>query len=314
MIALPMSASSSPNPPIALKVRLVLLLLRLGSVVPLGWLHALGAGLGRLMGWVNTREARVARRNAELVGDSLAIPDREHFVRTVMAETGKNLLELARIWGADPERALATIVEIRGLDHFAAARGLGRGLIVAAPHLGCWELLNLWLCRQGPTAILYRQPQHAEWEPLLTRSRGKLQATQIRADAGGVRELLRVLKAGSCVGILPDQRAKGGEGVVAPFFGHPVRSMTLLSRVAARTGVPVVFGFCERLPGGRGFRLHFLPADPDIASTDHGAAVAALHRGLEACVRLAPLQYQWTYKRFSMQPEDPHCAVYDRLR
>lgn len=314
MIALPMSASSSPNPPIALKVRLVLLLLRVGSLLPLAGLHALGAGLGRLMGWVNTREARVARRNAELVGGMLGVPDTERFVRTVMAETGKNLLELACIWGSGPERALARIVEIRGREHFEAARAQGRGMIVAAPHLGCWELLNLWLCRQGPTAILYRQPQHAEWEPLLTRSRGKLDATQIRADAGGVRELLRVLKAGACVGILPDQRAKGGEGVIAPFLGHPVRSMTLLSRVAARTGVPVVFGFCERLPHGQGFRLHFLPADPDIASTDHGRAVAALHHGLEACVRLAPLQYQWTYKRFSMQPEDPQCRVYDHLR
>ena len=227
---------------------------------------------------------------------------------------GKNLAELALVWGAKPERALAHIVEVRGREHFDSARAEGRGLIIAAPHLGCWELLNLWLCSQGPTAILYRQPQHPEWEPLLTGARGQLGATQIRADSGGVRELLRVLKAGLCVGILPDQRAKGGEGVVAPFFGHPVRSMTLLSRVAARTRVPVVFGCCERLPKGQGYRLHFLPADPDIASVDHVAAVAALHRGLEACVRLAPLQYQWTYKRFSMQPEDPDCQVYAGMR
>ena len=36
----------------------------------------------------------------------------------------------------------------------------------------------------------------------LTGARGQLGATQIRADSGGVRELLRVLKAGLCVGCL----------------------------------------------------------------------------------------------------------------
>jgi len=315
IIALPMSASSSPPPgsPV-LKVRMTRLLMSLASRLPLSWLHALGAFVGRLMALLNTREARVARRNFDLLGGALDLPDRETFVRAVMGETGRNLTELARIWGATPDRALSLIVEVKGLQTFEAARAQGKGLIVAAPHLGCWELLNLWLCRQGPMALLYRQPQHAEWEPLLTLARGQLGATQIRADAVGVRELLRVLKAGFCVGILPDQRAKGGEGVVAPFFGLPVRSMTLLSRIAQRTHVPVVFAFCERLPCGRGFRLHFLPADPGIADADHVQAVAALHRGLEDCVRLAPLQYQWTYKRFSMQPEDPHCKVYDRMR
>lgn len=316
IIALPMSASSSPLPPVSpvLKVRMTRLLMSLASRLPLSWLHALGACVGRLMAVLNTREARVARRNFDLLGAALDLPDRETFVREVMCETGRNLTELARIWGAAPDRALSLIVEVNGQHLFEAARAQGKGLIVAAPHLGCWELLNLWLCRQGPMALLYRQPQHAEWEPLLTLARGQLGATQIRADAGGVRELLRVLKAGFCVGILPDQRAKGGEGVIAPFFGQPVRSMTLLSRIVQRTQVPVVFGFCERLPHGRGYRLHFLPADPAIAEADHVQAVGALHRGLENCVRLAPLQYQWTYKRFSMQPEDPRCKVYDRMR
>lgn len=307
-------SSPSPNPPIAFKVRLTLWLLRLASVLPLSWLHALGALAGRMLTLANTREAKVARRNFQLVQEPLRLSDQEAFVRGVMAETGKNLTELALIWGGSPERALARIVEVVGLEHFQTAKARGKGLIVAAPHLGCWELLNLWLCKQGPTAILYRQPQHPEWEPLLTVSRGKLGAQQIRAEASGVRELLRVLKAGYCAGILPDQRAMGGEGEVAPFLGQPVRSMTLLSRLASRTDSAVVFGFCERLPKGRGFRLHFLPAEPDILSADHALAVAALHRGLEACVARAPWQYQWTYKRFSLKTDTQKCAVYRGLK
>jgi KDO2-lipid IV(A) lauroyltransferase len=295
-----------------LKVRLAAALMRAASRLPLRVLHALGAGIGRLAGLLRTREWRVTRRNHELVGAALGIADRDAFVRAVLVETGRNLTELARVWGAAPARALAQVRRVHGGEHFAAARALGRGVIVAAPHLGCWELLNLWLCQQGPMALLYRVPQHGEWEALLRDARGKLGATQVRADAAGVRELLRCLKQGMTLGILPDQRAKGGEGEFAPFFGLPCKSMTLLSRLAEKTGAPVVFGFAERLPHGAGFDLHFLPADAAIASPDRVAAVAALHRGIEACVRIAPTQYQWTYKRYSAQPGVDGDATYAR--
>ena len=92
---------------------------------------------------------------------------------------------IATIFGIFLVRQAALAIPDELLD---AARGQGRGVIVAAPHLGCWELLNLWLCTQGPMALLYRVPQHAEWEALLLDARGKIGATQIRADAAGVRE------------------------------------------------------------------------------------------------------------------------------
>lgn len=293
-----------------LKVRAAMALLRLAAHLPLSWLHAVGAVAGRLAVLLHTREWRVTRRNHELVGATLDRPGRDDFVRAVLVETGKNLTELAKVWGAPPQRALALVRNVHGREHLDAARALGRGVIVAAPHLGCWELLNLWLCAQGPMALLYRVPQHGEWEALLRTARGTLGATQVRADAAGVRELLRCLKQGMTLGILPDQRAKGGEGEFAPFFGLPCKSMTLLSRLAEKTGAPVVFGFAERLAQGQGFDLHFLPADAAIASVDRVAAVAALHRGIEACVRLAPEQYQWTYKRYSAQPGVDGDSIY----
>lgn len=295
-----------------LKVRVAAAAMRLASHLPLSWLHGVGALVGRIAELLKTREWRVTRRNHELVGATLGAADRDAFVRDVLVHTGRNLTELAKIWGATPQRALALIRHVHGREHLDAANAQGRGVIVAAPHLGCWELLNLWLCAQGPLAILYRVPQHAEWEALLRNARGKLDAVQVRADAAGVRELLRCLKQGMTLGILPDQRAKGGEGEFAPFFGLPCKSMTLLSRLAEKTDAAVVFGFAERLPRGRGFDLHFLPAEPGIVSADRTLAVAALHRGIEACVRLAPTQYQWTYKRYSAQPGVAGDQVYGR--
>ncbi len=296
------------------RVRLVRLLMQIGARLPLRLLQAIGGAIAVIMRLVNSREYRVTLRNIALCFPDLDASAQTAYVRASMAHTAMGLCELPRIWAARPQRALAQIVEVRGIELLQAAMAQQRGVIVAAPHLGQWELLNLYLCTQGPMALLYRQPQHAVWEPLLLGGRGGLGAVQVRADAAGVRELFRCLKQKMIVGILPDQRPKGGEGAFAPFFGLPCKSMTLLSRLAHKTGAPVVFGFAERLPHGAGFRLHFLPAPEDIDSADNELAVAALHRGLEACVRIAPMQYQWSYKRFAIQPDGSGQPMYPGCR
>ena len=163
-------------------VRLLALALRLGANLPLRVLHALGGALGRLPALLRTREWRVARRNAELCFPQQDATARARFVRDALAETGKSLAELALVW-SDARRALATIVEVRGLEHIEAARAAGRGTIVAAPHLGAWELLNLQLSTLGPLTILYRVPQRPEYESLLVHA---AQAAQFLPRIGAV--------------------------------------------------------------------------------------------------------------------------------
>ena len=305
---------SAAKPAMSWRVRVVRGLLRVFAVLPLSVLHRFGGVLSGLARLVNSREVRVARRNIALVFPEADGRRQATMLRATLRETACGLTELPRIWGVPAARALALIEAVSGLEHLQRAQAQGCGVLVAAPHLGQWELLNLYLCSRSPMALLYRSPQHAAWEPLLLAVRGSLGAQQIRADAAGVRALVRCLHQGKLVGILPDQRPKGGEGAFAAFFGRPCKSMTLLGRLAHKTGAPVVFGFAERLPDGAGFRVHFLPAPEGIAAADPETAVAALHAGIEACVRIAPLQYQWTYKRYSMQPDRTAESLYPDCR
>ncbi|MEO8010440.1 MAG: lipid A biosynthesis acyltransferase, partial [Dokdonella sp.] len=91
-------------------------------------------------------------------------------------------------------------------------------------------------------------------------------------------------------------------GVFAPFFGIEALTMVLVPRLAERTGAIVLFAFAERLTDGAGFRIHIVPAPEGIADADLRVACSALNRGIENCVVLAPMQYQWHYKRFSKRP------------
>lgn len=278
-------------------------LLRLAGLLPLRALHAVGAALGWLLGRVDNPLRRKAESTLSHVETQFGDKTRQEFMRAALVEAGKSFTEIAKIWTGDPRRNLALIREVHGSELFDAALAARRGLIIAAPHLGCWELLNYWLCSRTPIAIAYRPPRRAELEPLLIRARGGLSAEQVRAEGAGVRTLFKRLKDGGVLGILPDQQPKQGEGEFAPFFGTPALTMVLLSRLAQRTGATVLFAFVERLPRAAGYGLHFLPAPPEIADPDLPRAVAALNHGIEDCVRLAPLQYQWHYKRYSIRPK-----------
>ncbi|MES2311276.1 MAG: lipid A biosynthesis acyltransferase [Pseudomonadota bacterium] len=285
------------------------LLLRLLALLPLRVLHGIGSGLGRLLLWRRGRMVRNTAANLRIARPQLDGAGQEALLREVMIESGRSVSEIVKVWGAGAERALELVREVRGAALLDAALAAGKGVIIAAPHLGCWELLNYWLCRRTPMAILYRPPRIAAIEGLLRKVRGALAPEQVRADGAGVRILYKRLAAGGTVGILPDQKPRAGEGQFAPFFGREALTMVLLPRLAARTGATVLFAFAERLPRGTGYRIHLLPAPPGLADADLGIACHALNQGVQNCVELAFAQYQWQYKRYSA---DGLISPYDR--
>lgn len=284
-------------------IALVYYSLRLLGLMPLRCLHGMGAGIGSLLARGKGRLAWHAKVNMRLVRPDWNQTEQQQAQREIMRHTGRALLEMAAIWGRRPPQALQLVRQVHGETLFREALADERGLIIAAPHAGCWELLNYWLCAQTKMAILYAPPRRANFEALLQRARGAAGPEQIRAGGSGIRELYRRLKQGETVGILPDQEPRRGDGRFAPFFGIETLSMVLLPRLASRTGAIVLFAFAERLPQGKGFDIHFLPCPAGIDDADLTRACAAMNAGVEACAETAFFQYQWTYKRFRERPD-----------
>ena len=278
------------------------------TVARLPWpvLRGLADAIAALSVRLNAREARVARRNLQLIRPDLDAAARETLMREIVRTTARQAFETMRLWTRPATRNLADIVEFHGEALFDAALRDTRGLVVAAPHMGNWELLNQWLAMKTPLAILYRPPESAIGEAFLRRVRANAggQVEQVRAEAAGVRALLKRLQKGGVVGILPDQQPKAGEGEFAPFFGKQALTMTLLGRLAERSGARVLFCWCERIAGSSPprFALHVEAAPDGVADADPQRAVAALNAGVEAIARRDFAQYQWTYKRYTLRP------------
>jgi KDO2-lipid IV(A) lauroyltransferase len=131
------------------------------------------------------------------------------------------------------------------------------------------------------------------------RMRGQMRLAH--ADLAGVRQLLRALKRGENVGLLPDQTPKFGEGVWADFFGRPAFTMTLAARLIDQPGVTPLLVWAQRLRFGRGFAVHFspMPALPSGGSPDRERA---LNAALEQLIMQCPAQYLWGYDRYQLPP------------
>ena len=284
------------------QARLLVIAASLLGRLPWSWLYRLGDAVAALWRWQVARESRVARRNLELAFPGLETGQRDALHRRILRTTARQALETLKLWTRPPAANLALLRERHGEDLYDAALAAGRGVIVAAPHFGNWELLNQWLASRGPIAIVYRPPESAVGDEFLQQVRGVDNVRQVRAEGPAVRQLWKVLKDGGAVGILPDQQPKAGDGEFAPFFGVQALTMTLLSRLAERTGAPVLLAWCERIDGGPGFALHVEPAPAAIADPDPQAAVECLNREVERIARRDPAQYQWTYKRYTLRP------------
>lgn len=286
-----------------MRIRLIKALIWLFSRLPLSLAHRIGAFFGVLVWHFPTRTRQIARRNIALCFPELPPQQRERLARQALIESGKTLLEFGPLWSLTPARFEQLLISEEGAEAVHAARAAGRGIILATPHLGSWEMGGHYCAQRWQITSLYRPPRMQELETVLLEGRSQLGARLVPTTAQGVRTLFETLQRGGVVGILPDQDPGASGGVFAPFFGIPTNTMVLLNRLARKTNAAVFIGFCERLPKARGYRIHIIPAPAGIDSDDPVSAASALNAGIEQLVHTKPEQYQWGYRRFRTRPK-----------
>ena len=270
--------------------------------LPLPVLHGLGACLGWCLSFTSARPKKIAATNIALCWPTLSAAQQRKLTRDCLAETGKTLFEMGALWLRPGKQMLRLIKQVHGSELVEQAQAKGKGVILATPHLGAWEGAGLYCADRFNITCLYRPPRKPGLDQLINTARSRLGGQYIAANAQGTRLLYKTLRQGKIIAMLPDQEPQTGAGMFAPFFGTPAYSMVLLARMAAKSGTPVIFVWCERLSWGRGYHLYFREMPGVTNATDITAAVNATNRAVEDCVRECPSQYQWSYRRFRSRP------------
>lgn len=272
---------------------------RLLSRLPLGALQAAGALLGLAVYLLSpTYRARI-RANLARAGLPAGLRWR------CAQQAGRMVGELPWVWFR-PLPQLVDRVACDDLCVLEAAEREGRGVLFLTPHLGAFEVTARWYATRAPITVLFKPPKQAPLAALLAAARNAGAMRSAPATLTGVRALLRALRDGEAVGLLPDQVPGTGEGRWVPFFGTPAYTMTLPERLARATGACVVLAVGERLGLGRGWRVH-------LRRFDGAPTPAALNAAMQADVLRLPAQYLWGYNRYKTPagapgPADPEPA------
>lgn len=277
-------------------------LTRLLGSLPFAWIGGLGALGGRLLYLAKGRDVSTARINLTMCFPEMPEAEREALIKRNLIETGRSLGQMLRVW-VGRQLDLESMVDDNG---FVVAgqeiHARGRGIIFALPHLGNWELIGDTILHITPTTALYRPPRMAWLDDIMRAGRGRTGVTPVPIDRQGLKSLHAALKRGEGVVILPDQvpKSAGSSGVVAPFFGHPAMTMTLIGRLARRHQAPVMFCSAVYDESMGRHRMHYFEGEAAIGAEDPVEAAAALNRGVERLAREFPHAYQWTYRRFEL--------------
>lgn len=267
------------------------------SVLPLWLAH----GIGWCLGWlVFALSASYRRRFRESAGQAgVGWPDQARAV----GEAGKLAAELPRLWFGAP-----VALQWVGAEHVQQALDLNRGIVFLTPHLGCFEMAAQGYARrfgqdQRPVTVLFR-PARQRWLRELTgNARARPGLRTAPANLAGVKQMLKALRAGECVGLLPDQVPPQGQGLWLRFFGRDAYTMTLSARLAHQTGAALLLAWGERLSWGRGYRVHVRPMPVPLAA-QLDRAVLQVNQAMEELIRECPGQYLWGYARYKQPRQD----------
>lgn len=282
---------------LSFKHRCYLGTVRLLARLPLRLLQAMGGYIGWLVYQCSASYRHHFEANLTQAFGLERAKSISHYART---EAGKAVFELPWLWLHPRSEILQTIRRVDGWHHVEAARAAGKGILFLTPHLGCFEITAQYAASQpdaAPITVLFRPPRQRWAESILRFGRTREGMQIAPADLSGVRRLIRALKSGESVGLLPDQVPAAGQGVWLPWFNKPAYTMTLAARLA-QTGASVIFAYAKRLPRGEGFVLTCTASPSPLPLDNLEATAAEINQALMRLISCCPEQYLWGYHRY----------------
>lgn len=285
------------------RVSVISLFIRLLARLPLSVIQHVGAFLGLILWHSGSRGAKVACENIRLCYPDLASAQQLQLARSSLIQTGKTITETARAWFAPLPSCLQDFREIEGLELALSYAKAKQGLIFIMPHLGNWEMINLYLGKYFPLTHMYQPNRSEKLDRLIQNLRERSGTTFVATNNAGMRAQLRALKNGDNIGTMPDQEPAQHGGVFSTYFEQTALTSDLVPELCRRTGAKAVVVYALRRPHAAGFKVVFRDVHAELGSADKELALQALNQALESAVHESPEQYLWSYKRFRSRPE-----------
>lgn len=281
---------------------IVIGILRLLSLFSLVHLRVAASRLGPMLLGKNKRTTEAIEINLQLCLPELTEDEREIFKKKRLTRMCQTLFEMSHIWIKPVEQIRSYLVATYDNSLFESAVDNEDGIIVLAPHIGNWEMMTVYLSQFRTLTAMYRPLKEPGLNRFIRAARERFNSVLVPTNSKGVRQIIRVLKSQGMVGFLPDQvPEKNVGGVFAPLFGHQAYTMTLAHKLALKTKSKVFIGTAYQVK--KGFAVRMIPIDSSFYSQNPLKAAICLNEAIEKAILYQPIQNQWEYKRYRLQPE-----------
>lgn len=253
-----------------------------------------------LCGWVVARVVsplagwpKRIRNNLALTQPELPEAEVARLVRAVPDNIGRTLIE---IYSGVEFIARATKLPLTGpgVEALEAARDERRPAILATGHFGNYDAVRAALIDRGyPLGALYRPMGNPWFNSHYVRAIGTIGQPLFEQGRRGMAEMLRHLRNGGMLGILPDQRMSSG--ILLRFFGQEAKTALSTAEMALKYDAVLIPTYAIRQPDGLSFQIvvdaPIPPASPEVMTQ-------RLNDSLEALVRQYPEQWLWVHRRW----------------
>lgn len=259
--------------------------------VPSGIAGSFATVLGRVLAWkMRSRREQVVRHQRRispgLQGEALKAR-----TRAVFDSYARYWVSMFQLQGRSVGDVEAGI-DVDGVERVDEALALGRGLIMAMPHIGAYDHGGSWVGLHWPITVVVERvepPQLFEWFRA-QRERTGMKIVPLGPDVAS--SLIAALRANEVVGLLCDRDIAGG-GIEVDFFGERTTLPAGPATLSLRTGAPILPNAVYQ----RGHRVHGVIRPPIIYErtgkfrTDVSALTQLLATELEILIRAAPEQW-----------------------
>jgi lauroyl/myristoyl acyltransferase len=245
------------------------------------------------------------RRVLDAEGADAVVLDR--WARRSFRAYARYWVEGARL-GSTPPREVEQRTFIQGLEHLADGMAIGKGVVVALPHVGSWEYGGAYLATQDlPMTAVAERIEPPELFDFFVEQRAAMGLTIVPLDAGAGSALLAALRRGALVGLLSDRDIEG-TGIEVEFFGESTTMPAGPATLALRSGATLVTGVVYSGPS----RDHRAIIEPPIDLTrqdslrkDVARITQEIATRFEGLIRRAPEQWHVFQPLWSKdRPED----------
>lgn len=175
--------------------------------------------------------------------------------------------------------------------------------IIITAHYGNWELAgSAWAEKTGiPMVSIMRPFGNPLIGKCILRNRESGIHQSVPKD-GGIKGLMKALRAGQTIAILADQHAGSKEGVETLFFGQPCRTHSSPALLHLKTGVAIVPQLTRRVDDNFNFEfvvgeiIRYTPTDNK--ELDIKTVTQMYTTALEKLIAEQPEQWLWAHRRW----------------